>query len=266
MSEKVFKKINSLLGKGEKLVVATIIRAEGSTPRGIGAKMVVLEDGTTFGIIGGDVAEAEVKDKALESLKKGESQVVEMKLEEKGEGGVGMKCGGEIEVFVETLHPAPKLILIGSGRVANEVAKLAQSVGFKLVVVDPYTEDHDFPESASVIPKKVKEGLSEVEVTSESYIAIITQHRYDEPALTESLKTNAAYIGMMGSTNRVSSIFEKLEKEKNISRSKLSEIYSPIGLDIGSETPEELAVSIVGELIKERRKPDSSGKSLRKTT
>lgn len=262
MSANIFQKINELLEKGKRFAVATIVRSEGSSPRGVGAKMIVLEDGRAFGTIGGDLAEAEVKEEAFKALESGEPRTVKMKLEEEEKGGVGMKCGGEIEVSIEVPQPPPKLVLIGGGRVAVAVAELAKEVGFEIEIVDPFAEKSGFPDSARVVSKPVKEGLAEINVTPQSYIVIITRHKYDEPALKESLKTDAGYIGLMGSENRVNSVFEKLEKE-GIDRKDLSRVNAPVGLDIGAETPKEIAVSIIGELIKKRRSPESTGESLK---
>lgn len=262
MAAKIFQKINELLEDGERFAVATIVRSEGSSPRNAGAKMIVLENGRTFGSIGGDCAERGAKDAALKSLEDGEPRTIEMKLEEEEKGGVGMKCGGEIEVSIEVLQPTPELVLVGGGEVAVAVAELAEEVGFDLSVVDPFAEESDFPSSAEVISESVEDGMSEIEITPQSYIVIITRHKYDEPALMEALETDAAYIGLMGSENRVRSQFETLE-EKGIGREDLSRVNAPTGLDIGAESPKEVAVSIIAEIVKERRKPGSTGESLK---
>lgn len=263
MSSEVFQKINELQKRGERIALATLVRTEGSTPRGPGARMIVLESGETFGTVGGDRAEEVVKDRALDVLKEGDSEFVEMKLEEKKEGGVGMKCGGEVKVFIDILEPSLKLILIGSGKVAVAVAELAMKLGFRIIVIDPYGGESDFPDSVKFFSKSVEEGMKEVEVTPQSYIVIMTRHEYDEAALLESLDTNAGYIGMMGSENRVRSIFEDLEKEKGLEKEELSRIHAPVGLDIGAETPREIAISILAEIIREIRNPESSGGSLK---
>lgn len=264
MSAEIFQKAGELLEKGKRFAVVTIVDSEGSSPREAGAKMIVREDGSTIGSIGGDCAERGAIDLAMKALGDEEkSQTFEMKLEEEEKGGIGMKCGGKIEVSIEILESSPKLILIGGGRIAVEVTKLAKEVGFEITVIDPFAEKSDFPGSAKVYSKPVEKGMSEVEVTPQTYIVIITRHKYDEAALLASLETNPAYIGLMGSENRVESIFEALEEEKKIEREKLNKVNGPVGLDIGAEKPKEIAVSIVGELIKERRSPKSSGGSLK---
>lgn len=174
-----------------------------------------------------------------------------------------MKCGGEVEVSIEIPEQTPRLVLIGGGRVAAAVGKMAEEIGFDLAVIDPFADNYDFPDHAQVIPKSVEEGMHEIEITPQSYIVIATRHKYDEPALREALKTDAAYIGLMGSKSRVRSIFETLEEEGGVEKEDLSRVFAPIGLDIGAETPEEIAISILGEIIKERRSPESNGNSLK---
>jgi xanthine dehydrogenase accessory factor len=262
MSEKVFQKINELIERGETFAVATIVRTGGSTPRGPGAKMVVLKDGSTFGSVGGDCAERGVVAEALEALEEEEPRVVSMSLEEEEKGGVGMRCGGKIEVSIEVVQPSPKLIITGGGRIAAKVAELGQRVGFSVTVVDPFAKEGEFPEGAKIVAKPVEQGMRELKITPQTFIAIITRHKYDEPALKAALDSGASYIGMMGSRDRVKSVFETLRKE-GIREEKFSRVHAPIGLDIGAETPDEIAVSIIAEIIKGRRRPEASGKSLK---
>lgn len=263
MSAEIFHVIDDLLRKGERLAVATIVKAEGSAPRGKGAKMIVREDGDTFGTVGGDRAEEIVTEESLNALKEGEPRTLKMKLEEEEEGGVGMKCGGRMEVFVDILEPSSKLILIGSGKVVRAVVELAEKVELDPIVIDPHADEDDLPSTVKVISKPIEDGMKEVEVNSQSYIAIITRHEYDESAMLEALKTDASYIGLMGSENRVRSLFEHLEADKGVDKQDLSRVNAPIGLDIGAETPEEIAISVLGEIIREKRAPEASGDSLK---
>ncbi len=263
MSAEMFHTIDNLLQKGERFAVATIVEAEGSTPREEGAKMIVRGNGDTIGTIGGDLAEGEVVEESLDALEEDEPRTVEIKLEEGEKGGVGMKCGGRIKVFVDILKPSSKLVLIGSGKVVKAVAELAEFVGFVPIVIDPFAERGEFSASIQVISEPVEEGIKQVDIDPQSYIVIITRHKYDEVAILEALETEASYIGLMGSENRVISLFQHLESEKDVDRDDLSRVNAPIGLDIGSETPEEIAVSILGEIIRKKRDPEASGTSLK---
>jgi len=260
MYDRIFRKITELLAKGETFAVATIIKAEGSTPRGAGAKMIIHTDGATFGTIGGDCAEAAVVSEALEAIRLDRPRTVSLSLEEEEKGGIGMRCGGRIEVSIEVVKPAPKLVIIGAGHIAFHIARFGRAIGFSVTVIDPFASEQKFPESVEVIPERVDAGLSKVEITPQTYVVIVTRHKYDEPALKAVLDSKAAYIGMVGSKNRVNAIYQILVKE-GISKEKLRRIYAPIGLDIGAETPAEIAVSIIAEIIKTRK--GGSGKSLK---
>lgn len=264
MSEKNLRKMKNLLEKGQKFAVATIISTEGSSPRSAGAKMIIKENGSTEGSIGGDYAEEAVVDRALNALNEGEKYCkMELSLEEEEEGGVGMKCGGKMEVFIEVIEPSEKLVIIGGGKVPAAIAKIAKNLDFGLIIIDPHAENNDFPKTAKVISKQVDEGFEEINISTNSYIVIASRHEHDEAALINSLKTDAKYIGMLGSENRVRSTFEYLQEEESIEKEKLDKINAPIGLDIGSETPEEIAISILAEIIKERRDSEVPGESLK---
>lgn len=262
MSARVFQKINELISEGKTFAVATIVRVEGSSPRGPGAKMVILEDGSTFGSIGGDCAERAVVDEALKVLDKDKPKTLSIPLEEEEKGGVGMKCGGEIEVSIEVVRPSPKLVITGAGRIATSVAELAEKMGFSITVVDPFAKTKDFPDSVEIISEPVEQGLSDVEITPNTYVVIITRHKDDIPSLKAVLDKGAAYIGLMGSKSRVKAQLKELAKE-GFSDEELSQVHAPIGLDIGAETPEEIAVSIMAEVIREKRSPEASGESLK---
>jgi len=262
MHEEIFRQANELIAKGETFAIATIVRTEGSTPRKSGAKMIVLKDGNTFGTIGGDCVESGTVTEALEAMKEGRSRTVSMALEEEELGGVGMRCGGKAEVYIEVVNPAPKLLIIGGGNIGAQVAKLGREVGFSVTIIDPSVRDKDFPESVRLIPEFIEGGISKVEITPQTYIVITTGHKYDEGALKAVIDSKAAYIGMVGSRRKVATIHRNLTDE-GISEEKLTRIHAPIGLDIGAETPEEIAVSIIAEIVKERKKPEASGESLK---
>lgn len=248
----IYQKITELLEKGETFAVATIIQAEGSTPRGIGTKMIIMNDQTIYGTIGGGCVEAAAIMAAIETLKEGKPRVVDYSLEEEEKGGIGMRCGGKVQLSIEILQPIPTLLVIGSGHIATSLTKLGKIIEFKVVVLDPFAKKEDFPEADLVIAKPVDNGIAEIKITPQTYIIIVTRHQYDEAALREIIKSNATYIGMVGSENRVETAFNILMKE-GISKELLHKVYAPIGLDIGSETPTEIATSIIAEVIKHRR-------------
>lgn len=262
MSEKIFRKINELMSKGETFAVVTIVKTEGSTPRKAGAKMIVLQDGNTFGTIGGDCVESGAVAEAIEAIKDGKSKTFSAALEEEELGGIGMKCGGMAEVYIEVIKPTPKLLIIGVGNIGAQLAKLGHNVGYSVTVIDPTARREDFPEFVEVIPEMVEKGVTMAGITPQTYIVIATGHKYDEAALKAVIDSGAAYIGMVGSKRKAAVTYRSLMDE-GVSEDSIKMVHTPVGLDIGADTPEEIAVSIMAEIIKERRKPSASGGSLK---
>lgn len=248
MNERILKKMNQLVQAEATFAVATIVRTEGSSPRDVGTKMIVLPDGSTFGTLGGDCAEADVVQEALAALREGQPRFVTLTLTEEEKGGVGMRCGGTIDVSIEVFKPSPKLVIVGSGGIAVQVARLGVNTGFAVTVIDPWAKEDRFPDTVEVIPEFVDTGLAKVSLTPRTFVVIVTRHKYDEPALKAVLGSKAAYIGMVGSPNRVTSIYRTL-LQQGVPKEQLLKVHAPIGLDLGAEAPEEIAVSIIAEVI-----------------
>ncbi len=249
----VLERINKLANEGKTFAVATIVSHTGSVPRRV-AKMVIESDGATVGTIGGGCVENEVAAQALKLLKNGEKgvHVSSYNLVEEEFDGVGMNCGGKIDVAIEIMEQTVKLVIIGSGHLAQALSTMAKMLDFEIAVVDPMAKKESFPEAAQVVSEFVEKGLPKINVDQSSYVVILTRHKDDIPALKSSLKTNAAYIGMIASRRRAALVFDQLLKE-GFNKDQLRRVYSPVGLDIGAETPEEIAMSILGEIVKLRR-------------
>lgn len=239
--------------EGRPFAVATIISHTGSVPRRV-AKMVIESSGATIGTIGGGCVETEVAAEAVRLLGEGEKgvHVKSYDLIEEEFGGVGMSCGGKIDVAIEIIEPTPKLLIIGGGHLAQALSRMGRMLEFDIAVLDPMAKKESFPEAAQVVADFVEKGLSKITVDQSTYIVILTRHKDDIPALKWSLKTNAAYIGMVASRRRVALVFNHMLKE-GFTEQQLEGLYSPVGLDIGAQTPEEMAVSILAEIIKIRR-------------
>ena len=173
-----------------------------------------------------------------------------------------MKCGGTADVYIEVVKPTPKLLIIGGGHIGVEVAKLGLGLEFSVTVIDPLAKAGIFPELVEVIYEPVEKAISRVEITPQTYIVIATEHKYDEAALKAVINSNAAYIGVVGSRRKAAAIHKSLTEE-GISEEKLGRVHIPIGLNIGAETPEEIAISIIAEIVKERRESTASGESLK---
>lgn len=263
MEQTILNKINELNSRGESFAVATIIRTKGSTPRKSGTKMLVTKEGATVGTIGGGCGERGIISEALEALKAGGSRLVELALEEEERGGVGMNCGGTVEVYIDVMNPVPKLLIIGGGHVGAHVAKMGEMLGFSVTVVDPVASEEGFPESIELIKSPIQEAVPKIHIAPNTYIVIATQHKHDEEALKGVVGSEARYIGLVGSKGRVKSIFQTLADE-GVPREKLERVHAPIGLDIGAQSPGEIATSIIAEIVKVRNKPGATGKSLSK--
>jgi xanthine dehydrogenase accessory factor len=265
-----------LSARGEYFAVVTIIGAKGSSPRGLGAKMVVLEDGSRIGTIGGDCLEndaadlalqmlAKEKDRGVEQRSKSESMVAvrSMLLEEQESGGVGMLCGGTVDVLVELVRPEMRMVVIGSGPVATGIVELAHFMEMGSVLVDPIPPRVALPSSSSFIQALHEDGVGKVRIDDLTGIIIVTRHKNDVPALTAALKTRAGYIGMIGSRHRVQTIFSRVSKEAGVDIPTLARrVHAPVGLDIGASTPQEIAVSVMAEVLSTFRKGSSQPMAL----
>jgi xanthine dehydrogenase accessory factor len=354
----IYSEIVQALEKKEKLALATLITRMGSAPRGVGAKYLIKEDGTSMGSIGGGCVEAEVWQGAKEVMKKGKGGVLHFELtsEQLAEGG--LICGGNIDIFLEPLKEAflniyqevvrlkqkggsailatlisvdgafpkgesskvlikvsgekigsllngeeleqrilkegeaslrekkPRVIVIGSGRehglwkkmeillepisseptvyifggghISQQLSPLAKRVYFKVVVIDDremFANRERFPEADEVVVSEFAKCFDGLDIDPSSYIVIVTRgHLYDGSVLEQAVKTNARYIGMIGSKKKIRTLYQNLI-EKGVLKETLDRVHAPIGIDISSETPEEIAVSIVAELIKVRGEP-----------
>ncbi len=264
----VYFKIAEALSEGKRVALASVIRTEGSTPRGQGAKMLIYENGETFGTIGGGCVERYVVEEASQVFADGRLRIVECDLGDDSWSGIGMACGGKVEMAIELIEVKPKIVILGSGHIAKAVAKIASLTGFTVKVVDYVAKREDFPEADDVIgfgsPGGYLKELSNLKVNSNDSIVIVTRHNSDEEALRSALKSGAGYIGMVGSRNRVGPTFKSLINE-GISEKELLKVHTPIGLDIGAETPEEIAVSIIAEIIMVRRGRGGVAKMLKDT-
>jgi xanthine dehydrogenase accessory factor len=356
----IYSEIVRALEKKEKLALATLITRVGSAPRGVGAKYLIKEDGTSLGSIGGGCVEAEVWQGAGEVIRRGEGVVLHFKLraEELAEGG--LICGGNIDIFLEPLQEEfldiyrevvrlkqkggsailatlisvdgafprgegskllikasgekvgsllngeeleqrilkegevslsekkptvivlssgkeapwkrmemllepissePTVYIFGAGHISQQLSPLAKRVQFKVVVIDDremFANRERFPEADEVVVSEFEKCFDRLNIDPSSYIVIVTRgHVYDGSVLEQAIKTNARYIGMIGSKKKIRTLYQNL-MEKGVPKEVLNRVRAPIGIDINSETPEEIGVSIVAELIKVRGEPLSS--------
>lgn len=257
----IYQKIVEKKSAGESFVLATIVRIEGSSPRDIGAKMLVFADGSIWSTIGGGMFEKLVIDDCLGLLGGNTNNLLKTyRFAESGPDATGMYCGGEAEVFMEANRNPERLIIFGGGHIGRDLAKIAQGLDFKITIVD------DRPEIISEYPSPIETILTDSQyrknfppIDKNSYIVIVTHgHKCDREVLEQVINRDFAYIGMIGSKTKIAKTFSDLEKA-GIDITRLKRVHSPIGLDIGAEGPYEIAIAIAAELIAiKRRAPKAS--------
>lgn len=253
----IYEKMIELQRERETFAVATIVNYKGSVPRRV-AKMIITKEQKTYGTIGGGCVEGRVAEEAVLMLNQGLKGVIlkSYDLVEEEFGGVGMNCGGKVDVSIEIVEPNPNLVVAGSGHLSSAISKLAKILGFEIAVIDPLAKKEKFPEATIVLSDFPETSLPSVHVSQDTYVVIVTRHKDDLPALKAALKTKAGYIGLIGSKRRILQTFQILLKE-GFTQQQLNRVNAPIGLDIGAETPAEIAVSIMAEIIQHRRLGES---------
>jgi xanthine dehydrogenase accessory factor len=252
----IYEQIVQLRREGRRGAVATITNVRGSIPSFQTAKMLVRDDGSIAGTIGGGCVEAEVWQAAREVMEQEKPQSLTFNLNNNPKYDTGLVCGGTLEIFIEPVLPPALLYIFGAGHVAYNLYKVATIAGFEVVVVDDresYANRERFPEAREVIAEDFDSVTARLLVPESSYIVIVTRgHRDDMRVLRWAVNANARYLGMIGSKRKTISIYKELEKE-GIPAEKFANVHAPVGLEIGAVTPEEIAVAIVAEMIAERR-------------
>ena len=257
----LYEEIVKLRRQGRRAALATIINVRGSIPSFKTAKMLVRDDGSILGTIGGGCVEADVWQAAREVMEQEKPRTLTFNLNQNPKYDTGLVCGGTLEIYVEPILPIPQLYIFGAGHVAHSVYKVARLAGFDVTVVDDreaYANHERFPEAIEVISEDFDFALKKVDPTESSYIVIVTRgHRDDMRILRWAVQTPARYIGMIGSKRKVLGTYKELQAE-GMSAELFEKVKAPIGLEIGAVTPEEIAVAIVAEMIAFRRNADVS--------
>jgi xanthine dehydrogenase accessory factor len=252
----IYEEIVALKREGRRGAVATIVNARGSIPSFKSAKMLVRDDGSIAGTIGGGCVEAEVWQAAREVIANEKPCSLSFDLNQDPKYDTGLVCGGTLEIFIEPVLPSPLLYLFGAGHVALELFKAAKNAGFEVIVTDDreaYANTERFPGARAIVARDFNEAFRELAPHESSYIVIATRgHRDDMRILRWAVQTQARYIGMVGSRRKAITVVRELVAE-GLDAALFDRLRSPVGLDIGAETPEEIAVSILAELIAFRR-------------
>ena len=252
----IYEQIVELRRQGRRGAVATITNVRGSIPSFQTAKMLVRDDGSIAGTIGGGCVEAEVWQAAREVMEEEKPRTLTFNLNNNPKYDTGLVCGGTLEIFIEPVLPPALLYVFGAGHVAYNLYKVATIAGFEVVVVDDrqsYANRERFPDAREVIAEDFEAVTARLNPPETSHIVIVTRgHRDDMRILRWAVNTPVRYLGMIGSRRKTISIYKELEKE-GIPAEKFANVHAPVGLEIGAVTPEEIAVAIVAEMIAVRR-------------
>ena len=252
----IYEEIVKLRQQGRRGAVATIVSVRGSIPSFKTAKMLVRDDGSIYGTIGGGCVEADVWQAAREVMEAEKPRTLTFNLNQDPKYDTGLVCGGTLDIFIEPVLPPALLYIFGAGHVAVNLYKVAQNAGFDVTVIDDreaYANRERFPAAQEVIAEDFEQAMARLKPSESSYVVIVTRgHRDDMRCLRWAVQTPARYIGMIGSKRKTIAIYKELQKE-GLPSELFKRVHAPVGLDIGAVTPEEIAVAITAELIAIRR-------------
>ncbi len=271
--EEILEKTLEYLRKGLKVALAVIISKRGSAPRGVGAKMIVLENGESIGSIGGGDLERIIIKEAKRALEEENPRVIKVSLFRDSEINDAIKtekqlCGGIVTVYIDALKPIQRIIIIGAGHVARPLASIASMLGYRVIVIDnmpEYACKEKIPHAHEILVcREVIECLKKVGIGRNDRVVIAHGDAELEAKALEyilSLKEKPRYIGLLAGRGKLAYILKKLA-EKSMLNEAVKHVYSPAGLAIGSETPEEIAVAIIAEILKVERKASGVHESI----
>jgi xanthine dehydrogenase accessory factor len=261
--EDVLAALTRALERGEIAALVTIVAAHGSTPQRVGAKMLVFRDGRTVGTIGGGCYENDAFWKAREALNTRRARLVHYELSDDLAEESGLICGGQMDVFIEPIEPAPRLYIIGAGHVGYQLGQIAPTVGFRLHVVDDrqkFANHERFGAAEEVVVENVADWARSAEIPESAFVVVLTRgHRQDFDVLRALAGRTFRYLGLIGSRAKVARLTDALLAD-GVSADWLRQLHAPIGFDIGAISPEEIAVAILAELIAVRRGKVEEGK------
>jgi len=260
----LYDEIVRLRNLGQKCALATIVQVNGSIPSYESAKLLVREDGSMMGTVGGGCVEGEVWTVAREVIETEKPRHLSFSLGQEAAYDEGLICGGQLNIFVEPVIPQPRALIFGGGHVSKSISKVATIAGFSTTIVDDreaFANKERFPEAEATYAEEYESVFPKLIVNSSTYLIIVTRgHRDDMRVLRWAISTPAKYISMIGSKRKTISVIKELEKD-GIPREAFERIFAPMGLEIGAESPEEIAVSVVAEMIAVRRAPKTDWKA-----
>lgn len=253
------QKVAQLETNNQEFALATIIETKGSTPRSVG-KMIVYPNGKIEGTVGGGSAEYNIIRASVEAIQQGKSRIVEYVLNPDIDGRINMHCGGTVKVFIEVYAKKPEIVIVGAGHVGQALAKLVEYLGYPYSVIDDRAElctNAYFPQARKLTTAPdIATAIRKAQLSSNNYVTIFTKDA-DDLALRATLEFDCAYVGMIGSKTKANRVFQKLINEDGVVAELIKKVNTPIGLEIGAETPEEIAVSIMAEIIAHVKKANT---------
>jgi len=249
MPDNIFALLNEYLERGESCVLATVVRTNGSSSAKPGSKALLDQDGrNVLGWVGGGCAESAVRDESLRALNDGQTRIIEIDMTDEVLG-VGMPCGGTMEVYIEPFVVKPALILLGHSRVVEALCTLGNLLGFAVTVDDAGATAEAFPNARLVTHDP---DLTEMGAGPNSFVVVATQHKADDLGCRRALEAGAPYVALVASRKRAQLVLDTL-REQGVSAEDMARVHSPAGLDLGAQTPEEIALSVMAEIVKIRR-------------
>ncbi len=248
----IYEEVLRLKRLGRSSAIATIVECRGSSPQKQGAKMLVRDDGSILGTLGGGCLESDVRQAALMAIKDGNPMTLPFELTER-EGG--LVCGGTVLVYIEPVLLEPHLVILGAGHVGKALTKLARFSGYRVTVVDDrqeYANRENIPDATDLAVRDFEKAFDEMDIEQQTFIVVATRgHNHDLDAVKAALRTRADYVGLLGSRRKKGLLCNAL-RESGFSKTDIDRVIIPVGLDIGSRTPEEISVSIMAQIIERR--------------
>ncbi|HEY3359952.1 MAG TPA: XdhC/CoxI family protein [Polyangia bacterium] len=256
MSEReIFEAIVRIHREGGVAALVTVVGTSGSTPRKAGAKMLVYPDGRHVGTVGGGCIDRRVFSEVGRVLAEGKPRLVRYELDGEVAAELGMICGGRMEVFVERIDAEPRVVIFGGGHVSKTLAHLCAVVGFKVTVVDDreeFAKRERFPDAQEVLLEPFARAGARVAQYGAPFVVIVTRgHEHDREVLVQALREPTRYVGLLGSKHKIGALFSALV-QAGVPEERIAEVHTPVGLDIGAQTPEEIALAICAELVAAR--------------
>ncbi len=264
----VYEELAAVRRAGRKCAIATIVESAGSIPSFQSAKMLIREDGSMVGTIGGGCTEAEVWQAARDVIDNEQPRMLRFNLGQEAAYDNGLICGGQLDVYVEPVLPTPHALIFGGGHISKSLSKIASLAGFRTTIVDnrdAYANRERFPEAAEIFADEYEDVFPKLPANDATYAVIVTRgHKDDMRVLRWAAEQPLRYIGMIGSKRKTLEVAKHLCRE-GVSLEKLAAVHAPMGFDIGAVTPEEIAVAVVAEMILRRRNPKAGWSPMSKS-